>query len=333
MYSRFRHRVQPNPTTNAEGRAGASHRQRDNPFPSVPSSRRRFALGTGIVNLEAFACAGRRTTSWSHSDLPDQLQPNRKASFRLAEDHGGRLCGQFNYSQQSNPDTLVRQPCREVTARGRLPLLPPSLRDVRRMWSLGPANRSRWVSSLPSDSCLPTPRPTGLFRNELSLASEEPITLTGVQLLNVTGDMTSEPYLVPVTAQGASVLLLSQRVRDWQWQDATPAVGSALTARLRRWTWYSESARPHGEDRPPSGSITNAAATSTTPSSPTASRSFRRAVLGARSVRSFSRGHGPTQPPAARRLSAGDPSDESGCGCTIFRRPGLYSLTGASAAY
>lgn len=37
-------------------------------FPSVPSSRlRRFALGTGIVNLEAFAYAGRRTASWSYS--------------------------------------------------------------------------------------------------------------------------------------------------------------------------------------------------------------------------------------------------------------------------
>lgn len=63
-----------------------------------------------------------------------------------------------------------------------------------------------------------------------SLASEEPITLTGVQLLNVTGDMTSEPYLVPVTAQGAGTYstFSPQRVRDWQWQDATPAVGSAL---------------------------------------------------------------------------------------------------------
>ena len=27
--------------------------------------------------------------------------------FVWPKDHGGRLCGQFNYSQQSNPDTLV----------------------------------------------------------------------------------------------------------------------------------------------------------------------------------------------------------------------------------
>lgn len=96
-------------------------------FPSVPSSRlRRFALGTGIVNLEAFAYAGRRTASWSHSDLPDRLQPNRKASFRLAEGPRRPVVRPVQLLPTVQPRHTGGQPCREVTARGRLPLLPPS---------------------------------------------------------------------------------------------------------------------------------------------------------------------------------------------------------------